>query len=232
MQIKSLHFLAISFLGMFLPFYWIQAQFSIFIHPAGDAQHTGRTVAGSYERSYSSKIAHAVKKIIYEKYPQEVAINITHNPSDKVVSLDNANRVNQAEPNIYIHIGCYQSTDQSLAINLFTPSLEPWYISDYLVTDKNGWISFEDVHKRHKRMTDTYAKKITSFFRSKQPVLGFISDHIACPYESLIGINAPAIAIEFAIRNDFDCAIYAQSLADVLVAVIGDSLCLAEVLPL
>ena len=221
MQITASHFFVLLFAAAFVPFYTMHAQFSIVVHPTGDARHTGRCMADGYERSYSSKIAHVVKKILQEEHAQNITISITHGVADVVEGLDNANRVNQAQPNLYIHIGCYPSTDQSLAINIYTPSLDPWYVADYLVTDKNGWIAYEDVYKRHKRLTDEYAKKILSFLRVQPNKYGFISDVIACPYAPLLGIDAPAIAIEVAIRNDFDCAIYARALADALINAIG-----------
>lgn len=177
--------------------------FTIMIDPSGDAKHTGRVIQDTFERGITLQCAELLKKELNKTVPQ-IRVVLTRVPGETIQPLQNASFANRLQADFYLSICLYPSPDIPNHISLF----------QYLTSPTDHWhthipLHFYHINQAHlinisltseigKRFLSTLQdKSINSFFA----VRGLFS----IPFKPLIGIKAPALALEagLAHKDDF-----------------------------
>jgi len=200
---KSLHY-TIAIIGIISnSMYAKNDLFTIMIDPAGDAKHTGRLIQDTLERGVSLQCAEELKKIIMQKYTN-VRVILTRVPGETIQPLQNASFANRLDVNLYLSIYFYYEQDTPSYITLYhyleNPIVDFWH--------KPIDLFFYNVNQAHLinlSKTTQYGldflqvlqnKKISKYFEAR----GFFG----IPFKPLIGIKAPALAVEIGLKHKND----------------------------
>lgn len=184
---------------------------SLMLDPAGDAQHTGRKVDDSFERGVTLQCAEGLKKAIEEKYPWVRAV-LTRFPGETVQPLQNAIFANRLAVDIYLSIHCYQETSAM-------PMVYMYYLSfgeDYIIKPSPcAFYHYDQAHMLHQSKTKQWARAMADVLEnSTYRRMVQCKGPFGLPCAPLIGITAPAIALDCGIKNKNDW----QSLIEPLMA--------------
>lgn len=181
--------------------------------PAGDAQHTGRKLHDNFERGVTIQCAQALKKILEERHPT-IRIILTRAPGEKIAPLQNAHFANRLAVNLYLSIHCYQEHNVKPRIYMYTFSCG----EEFLTSQKDlCFYSIDRAHVRNHALTRSWATQLKQGLES-------VDDHnhyeikgvYHIPFKPLIGIQAPAIALEIGLKDSDDWQLYIDALADAL----------------
>lgn len=192
---KYLRLFALFFMHNTMPF-------TIVIDPSGDAKHTGRVIQDTFERGITLQCAELLKKEL-NKAVSEVRVVLTRVPGETIQPLQNASFANRLQADLYLSISFYLETDIPSHISLY----------QYIANQTDYWhkyspLSFYHVSQAHlinisattllnKKLYKILQNNITNPFFSPQGLF-------AIPYKPLLGIKAPAIAIEAGINQKDD----------------------------
>jgi N-acetylmuramoyl-L-alanine amidase len=190
---------------------------TIMIDPAGDAKNTGRVIEDSFERGITLQCAQEIKQLL-ESQIKNIRVILTRFPGETLEPLQNASFANRLQVDFYLSIHFYQSAE----------SINKIYIYHMLynkVTDfwqqKNTDLSFQPYDTAHRtsiKKSVEWGNLICDNLRksnlSCQSIVGI-------PFNPLIGISAPAIAIEMGLhtKNDFKNII--NPLSQALISIIN-----------
>lgn len=181
--------------------------FTLMIDPAGDAKHTGREIGDSFERGITLQCAEKLKTLIEQRYP-EVRVVLTRFPGETLQPLQNANFGNRLDVNFYLSIHFYhdQATRPSLYLYAFS------YGDDFVT--KTTDLTFYPCDKAYLISTGTthawatiMQKHLSSSSYQKQ------FDCKGCfylPFAPLIGVKAPAVALEIGLKTKHDWQLYLE----------------------
>ena len=180
-----------------------QDLFTIMIDPAGDAKHTGRLIQDTLERGISLQCAEELKKVIMQKH-NNVRVVLTRVPGETLQPLQNASFANRLHVDLYLRIDFYQEQTAPAYVTLYhyleNPTVDYWYKPIELC-----FYQANQAHLMHLATTKKWGLEILRILQDKQ-----ISKHFephglfGIPFQPLIGIQAPAIAVEVGLRNKQD----------------------------
>ena len=215
------------FILFFLPFfgtyaywptYYQKPTFTIMINPAGDAQHTGRNIGDSFERSITLQCAEKLKTILEQTYPG-ISVILTRFASEVVPELQNANFANRLNIDLFISLHFY--AEQGIKPNLFV------YHFSYNNNTQKKPSDFTFYHYDHAYIfngekSQTWAKLFHQTLAQK-PYTKLFNVHniMSFPFKPLIGITSPALAIEASIKESSDWNMYVEPLMSALDAIIS-----------
>lgn len=219
MQIKKLIF-CVSIIGVIVAIPLQDnhpVQRVIVIDPAGDVKRTGRRIGDSFERGLTLQCAEKIKEIITRDAPH-IKIIITRMPGDNVYDLQNASLANRIHADLFMNLNFYHTQETKPTLYLYQFS----YGNDFGCGAQGITLhSYDQAYRINKETTDV----VCQLFKKE------LSEHayhslctVAGPYKlpikPLIGIVAPAIAIEVGLKGKDLWHCYSDALAHVLINVL------------
>jgi N-acetylmuramoyl-L-alanine amidase len=182
--------------------------FTIMLNPAGDAKQTGRKIDDSFERGITLQCAEQLKTAL-EARSSNVRVVLTRFPGETLEPLQNANFANRLDVDVYISLHFYQETAIKPGVYLYTFAYgnEPTgAVSDMAL------YSFDKAHLLNKTMSTWWAQQMCKHLENS---VSFECKSIAAlPFKPLIGIKAPAFALEIGLKNKHDWKEYVDVLAE------------------
>jgi len=177
--------------------------FTIMLDPAGDAKHTGRLIEDTLERGISLQCVEQLKLDLTEKF-NNIRVVITRLPGETIQILQNASFANRLGTDLYISFHFYYEPEQPCHVTLY----------HYVENTTDGWhqpkklmlYPVNQAHLASLKITKTWGKIILETFENKQISKYFKArGFFGVPFQPLLGIKAPAIAIEVGLaqKNDW-----------------------------
>lgn len=193
--------------------------FSIMLDPAGDAQHTGRQIGDSLERGITLQFAEQLKKTLEDKYCSSVRVILSRFPGETIHPLQNANFSNRLDIDCYVSIHFYQETQTKPRLFIYRFS----YNDDFITKiPELSFCPFDQAHQLNSATTKAWCTTLTLTLNQEEYRQLFeCSGVIDLPFKPLIGIKAPAFAIEVGLHNKGDWTRYIQPVAHGLGALIN-----------
>ncbi len=190
-------------------------QFTIMIDPAGDAKHTGRLINDILERGISLQCAEQLKTALMQKF-KNIRVILTRIPGETIQSLQNASFANRLGIDLYLSLYFYHEEQSPAHVSLYyyveNPVTDFWHkpidLSFYQV-DQAHLLNLKTTQAWGKIMLEVLQNKGCSRFFKARGLFGI-------PFTPLIGIKAPAIAVEVGLQNKQDW----QQIVDPLVIAI------------
>lgn len=195
-----------------------QKKITIMLNPAGDAQQAGRTIEGTLERRITADCCLYLKKAL-EARCSGVRIILTRVPGESLQPLQNASFANRLGIDLYVSIHFFEKKQGRPAMHLY-------YFCLNKVTDSWNFTQTELAFIPYKKAYLTslsHTKKIANQIKetlSKKPGTFDTHSSIGLPFSPLIGIKAPAIALEASLTSSQDWQLYAPTLIEALEAAI------------
>ncbi len=192
---------------------------TIMLDPAGDSHHVGRTIDDCFERGLTLQCAEELKKQLELNYPG-LRVILTRNAAQTVRPLQHANFANRMNIDLYLSIHFYHELSPK-------PNLYVYYFSyGNDLCSKTLDVSFYPYEQAYifcKDKTSLWANRIkkelsqqayTALFDAQGPY--------ALPFKPLIGIKAPAIAIEASLKQADDWHLYIKPIIASLDSIVTD----------
>lgn len=176
--------------------------FTVMIDPSGDAKHTGRVIQDTFERGITLQCAELLKKELNKTVP-DVRVVLTRVPGETIQPLQNASFANRLQADLYLSISFYLESDIPSHIALY----------QYITNQTDYWhkyspLCFYHVSQAHLiniGFTTLLTKKLLKILQNSSANPFFLPQGLfAIPYKPLVGIKAPAIAIEAGINQKDD----------------------------
>ena len=189
----------------------LHATFSIMLDPAGDAKHTGRQIEDSLERGITLQCAQQLKKQLESLYPG-IRVILTRFPGETIYPLQNANFSNRLDVDLYLSIHFYPETKTK-------PDLFLYYFSrgDEFVTKASDlmFCPYDCAHRINGPTTRSCAQQMATVFSTHEKLFDFHGP-FGLPFKPLVGVKAPAIAIEIGVKEITDWRRYIEPIAQSL----------------
>ena len=191
-----------------------EKSFIIMLDPSGDAQYAGRQIDDCLERGISLQFVEQLKEELQKKY-NGIKVVITRFAGEKLQPLQNANYSNRLDADFYVSFNFYKEQAVKPKVYLFLFS----YSDDFITKRRDLYFyPYDQAHLINIDTTKMYARKVKDFFSSAVCQKMFDFQGISkIPFKPLIGIKAPAIALEVGLRQKDDWKRY----IDTFVSVIG-----------
>lgn len=190
--------------GYFFPFSSQKKPFYIFIETQGNAVNPGRIIDDSFEAEITFNAAQYLKNALQEKQ-QNIKITVQRSED-----LSNATIANRLKVDLYLQISACKSNNTG--INLFSFS----YHDSFILKDGLSFISYDQIYLLNKITTDSWLEIVSDSLEQNKLLKGVYS----FPYRPLIGIKAPAFALELSLKNKselLECiTIFAHSLEPII----------------
>lgn len=176
--------------------------FTIMIDPSGDAKHTGRVIQDTFERGITLQCAELLKKELNQTLPH-VRVVLTRVPGETIQPLQNASFANRLQVDFYISISFYLEPDIPSHISIY----------QYITQQTDTWHKFEPLsfyhvsqaHLINLNLTTKLGKQLLEILQNNNINPFFKPQGLfAIPYKPLLGIKAPALAIEAGINHKDD----------------------------
>lgn len=216
MSINTFFFLLIilfpGVINPFFPFFGRPKQeriVTIMFDPAGDAQHTGRKIDDTFERSVTLIFAQELKESLEKAYPS-IQVVLTRNAGETVTSLQNANFANRLNVDLFLSINFYQETSVKPKAYLYNFSY-----NDDFITQKNelSFCRYDQAHLFNYPTTRQYGLIIKQEMESDPYKALFECIQLnKAPIKPCIGIKSPAIALEAGLHKADDWQLYIDPL--------------------
>jgi len=195
----------------------LYATFSIMLDPAGDAKHTGRQIGDSLERGISLQFAQELKKSLEQTYPN-IRVILTRFPGETIFPLQNANFANRLDVDFYLSIHFYPETQTK-------PGMFLYYFSqnDEFITKMPDlfFCPYDQAHRINSTKTRNIAQTITTSLTNDTNKKLFAFHGIyGLPFRPLIGVKAPAVALEIGLKEKTEWKRYIQPITESLKAII------------
>lgn len=193
---------------------------TIMLDPAGDAKHTGRTLQGSFERGITLQCTEHLKHELEEQFPN-IRVVLTRFPGEAVEPLQNANFANRLNVDFYLSIHFYQEQGTKPELTLYSFSYGDDFVTQKI--DDISLIPFDNAHLTNKEKTQKFAIQMKDILHRDTYTKWFtVKGLFKLPFKPLIGIKAPALAIEISLKQDNDWINYIKPLTDSLKPIIND----------
>ncbi len=195
-----------------------ESVFTLMLDPAGDAKHTGRKLDDSFERGVTLQFAERLKKELESHYGKAIRVVLTRFPGETLQPLQNANFANRLEVNLYLNIHFFQDKRTKPQLFLYRFSHGNEFVTK--IFDLHFY-PYDTVHMIYKEVTERYATIIKKSLAQKPynhqfELLGLF----ALPFKPLIGIKAPALALEASLQHKDDWLQFVEPISHSLHAII------------
>lgn len=173
-------------------------EFTIMLDPAGDAQKTGRQIGDTLERAITLQFAQKLKTQIESKF-KNIKVIITRSSGEAISPLQNASFANRLDVDFYLNINFYKYSGVKSHAYIYTFS----HKDDFFAKQPEfKFCPYDQAHLENKEVTRQCADIVKNIFVSgDNPKYFDFSGVFGIPISALIGIKAPAIAIEIGLNN-------------------------------
>ncbi len=189
--------------------------FTIMLDPAGDAKHTGRQLDDSLERGISLQCAEKLQATLEKQYPL-IRVVLTRVPGETLQPLQNAHFANRLNVDLYIRLQFYQEQGVKPHVALYQFSLGDEFISR---SHQLAFHPYDQAHIFNQKKTVAYANEISASLK-QHATLFDMQGIYKIPFKPLIGVQAPAIAIEMSLKSKDSWQTYIQPLSNALGSII------------
>lgn len=179
--------------------------FVIMLDPAGDAKNTGRQIDDSLERGITMQFVQKLKNYVEQKY-KNIKIVLTRDAGQRVEALQNASYANRLGVDFYLNVNFYKENNVKSQVYVYTFS----YKDEFQMTAKRGELHFypyDMAHLINRGISLNFADIVRSVFStgSRSKYFDFCGV-FSVPFKPLIGVKAPAVAIEIGLnkKDDFN----------------------------
>lgn len=190
---------------------------TIMIDPAGDARYTGRKLEDNFERGVSLQIAEQLKRVIEQQF-SHVKIISTRLPGQAATPLQYASFANRLNIDFYLSIHCYHEKETKPSLYVYQFSYGDTFITKQFDL---ALIPYNQAHLVNSSRTNVYGQLLRNALASDAYANIYITKGIyKIPFKPLIGITAPAIALEIGLKNNDDWRDYIDPIAASLAPII------------
>lgn len=182
---------------------------TVMLDPAGDAQHTGRTIDDNFERTLTLQFAERLKMLLEEQI-SPLKILITRHAGDSAQPLENAMYANRVNADLYLSIHFFKEKNTKPSLYIFT------FKNADLETRSTElcFLPYDKAHVPHYLTTARFAHSIKNLLTTEPYANLFeCKDVTAIPFKPLIGIQAPALALEIGLSQAHDWTNYLEPIA-------------------
>ncbi|OGB97000.1 hypothetical protein A3F06_01450 [candidate division TM6 bacterium RIFCSPHIGHO2_12_FULL_36_22] len=180
--------------------------------PQGDSKVAGRTTPDGAERGVTRLWAEQIKKALEENNPN-IRVVFSHNLGEHIGQKEKANFANRLQINLFISLLCY--TTDNLSISLYCYGNKN---SCMMVQPKKlSFCPYNLAYTFSASITPQYTNLIyNNFLHNPQLKNIAIQQPIYAPLNCLMGIKAPAIAIEAGLKQSQDWRYYVRAVTEAL----------------
>jgi N-acetylmuramoyl-L-alanine amidase len=176
---------------------------TIMIDPSS---HT-RIIEGCFEFGISLQCAEQLKQKLEEEYRQ-LRIVLTRRPGETIQPLQNANFANRLEVDFYLSIHFYQEIDTKPKLSLYHFSSGNDLVNK---TFDLCFYPYDQAYIFNKAQTEEWIQTMKqSLLQENYASLFEVKGPHAVPFKPLIGIKAPAIAMEASLKHVSDWQQYIE----------------------
>lgn len=178
--------------------------FTIMIDPAGDAKHTGRLIGNTFERGISLQCAEQLKTILTQKFKNNIRVVLTRVPGETIQPLQNAAFANRLGANLYLRIDFYYEPETPAHVTVYHyiehPVTDVWHKPQDLC-----FYQVNQAHLSHLKLTQSWGAILLDVLQDKN-ISKFFQPRglFGVPFTPLVGIKAPALAVEVGLKNKED----------------------------
>jgi hypothetical protein len=195
-------------------------QFLVMIDPAGDIQHTGRSIADHFERGISMSCASAIKQRIEELNPY-VTVILTKMPGELVSPMHGANFANRISVDLYISLNFFY---QPIEIK---PTIYFYYFlrdrhNDFLNNQitRLSLIPIYDSYRYSLSASQKIVEHMMMILQNNNPMMFQLKGAFGIPFKPLIGVIRPACGIEIGLKSYQDWKVCVEPLAMCVIKII------------
>ena len=186
--------LIISFLGL-------RSELLVMIDPAGDANKTGRKIGDSFERTVAFKMAGALKKKLHDYYG--IRGVLTRYPGEVIEDLQNASFAGRLNVDFYLSLHVFGHELVKPTILLYNLVYNPMVDFALRSVSPGKFIPVQQAHFFNIKKTLFYGRCIKNHLTQEHYIKNFdFYGVFGIPIKSLVGVIAPALAIEVGISNE------------------------------
>ena len=198
---------------------WLQADelktFTIMIDPAGDAKHTGRLIQDTLERGISLQCAEQLKLLLTQLF-KNIRVVLTRVPGETIQPLQNASFANRLGVDLYLSLYFYHEPQTPAHVTIYhyleNPIVDTWHQPSDL-----SFYQVNQAYLMNLKTTKMWGNKFFNILSNKNYAKFFQPrGFFGIPFTPLLGIKAPALALEVGLKNKQDW----QQIIDPLVAAI------------
>ncbi len=193
----------------------------IMLDPAGDAQNAGRHIDDSFERGLTLQCVEHIKECLEAQFP-EIHFVLTRFPGESVQPLQNANFANRLAVDLYVSIHLYHEVGTKPELFIYT------YTHDKVITkNKESQFSFcplDQAHRGTSAVTNSIAAAMHEHFLNHAQTMFTARGVFNVPFKPLMGIKAPALALEVGLKQKDDWRLYVDAFADAIANIIKQKL--------
>lgn len=192
----------------------------IMLDPAGDAHMTGRSIKDCFERGITLQCAESLKKALEKRY-EHLYVIITRSAGDRIEPLQNAHFTNRIATHLFITLHFYHEKKErnNLAVYHYVND-----VADYWdCPTQECFVRYDQAHKKHCNKSSRWSKQLVKELGSKSNDTHCeLKGAFGIPCKALVGINCPALALEFGIKNNDDWQKYIAPLIESLHSIIAE----------
>lgn len=183
--------------------------FTIILDPAGDARIAGRVIGDSYERSLTFQCLDLVRDYL-ESHIRTVRVLLTRLPGETLEPLQNVAFANRLKADLYVSVHMYPAQNKVTDLNVYYDVSKPG-IAECSAERQLDLKPYNDGSERFQKASYCVAaffeRFITDTFRHDQVK---IHRPLGVPCKPLIGVMAPAVALEIGLHDKNDVAMNAE----------------------
>ncbi|KKP35922.1 MAG: Cell wall hydrolase/autolysin [candidate division TM6 bacterium GW2011_GWF2_32_72] len=182
---------------------WAQQSkiFSIMLDPAGDAKTPGRVIDDTFERGVTLQFAESLKKELESRYPQ-IRVVLSRFAGESLEPLQNASFANRLEVDLFLNINLFFKKDDVSKIFLYQFVSNP--VTDFWQKDWSElcFQPYDQAHLKNINVTKNWGQKFRLSLEKESRNQRFVfKGFYGLPFKPLVGILAPALALEIGISK-------------------------------
>ncbi|MCL4361456.1 N-acetylmuramoyl-L-alanine amidase [Candidatus Dependentiae bacterium] len=173
-------------------------QIIIVLDPTGDAQHTGRIIEDSFERSITLKLAELIKKDLEN---ENIKVRLTRFAGETLEPYQNISFANRLNADLFINLNLFQDSKQINEIYIYNlmynkvSDLWPKKFDDLFICP------LEDAYLTSINKSIQYSTLFAQYLSSFPTKSFTIFGPYAIPFKPLVGLKQPGFAIEIGINE-------------------------------
>jgi len=195
-----------------------QKNFVLMLDPAGDAKNSGRRLDDGFERGITFQFAEELEKMIKSRFAG-VQVMVTRFPGETVQPLQNANFANRLAVDLFLSINFYQERG-------IKPQLAIYYFGYHELPVKMSELAFHRYDAAHMQQLPTTQRWSALMHQALQDQsyqsLFECIGVMQLPFKPLVGIKAPAIALEMSVKSKNDFTQYLEPVLQSLEPIIAE----------
>lgn len=194
-----------------------QHRITVMLNPAGDTQHAGRTIEGTFERGIALQFCEQLKKNLETRH-SGIRVVLTRIPGETIEWLQNASFSNRLGADLYLSVHFFEK-------KLGRPTLNIYYFSQNPLTDDwrteqtpFSFVPYGKAYLKNLPLTKKIAEAMQTVLQTEHSRNFDTCPPLGLPFSPLIGVTAPAIGIEASLRTSHDWNIFIAPMLDALSA--------------